>query len=52
MSLMSLAATVLAESDIVEGEDKVPLPPYVYGGLAFVVLLLLLVVVTRLDLDR
>jgi hypothetical protein len=39
-------------SEVVDGEQTVPLPPYVYGIIALAVLLLLLLLVTRLDLDR
>ena len=41
-----------AESELVESESVVPWPPWAYGLIAIVVLLSLLLVVTRLDLDR
>lgn len=41
-----------AESELVESESVVPWPAWTYGLIALVVLLSLLLVVTRLDLDR
>ena len=41
-----------AESDLAESESVVAWAPWVYGAVALVVLLSLLLVVTRLDLDR
>lgn len=53
MTLMGSAASLLAQAETTaEGEELVPLPPYVYGLIAFVLLMVLLLVTTRLDLDR
>lgn len=41
-----------AESELVESESVVPWPAWAYGLIALVVLLSLLLIVTRLDLDR
>jgi len=41
-----------AESELVEGESVVPWQAWTYGLIGLVVLLSLLLVVTRLDLDR
>ncbi len=41
-----------AEAGLAESETVVPLPAWVYGLTALAILLLLLLVVTRLDLDR
>lgn len=50
--LANEAESGLAESGLAESENVVPLPAWVYGLTALVILLLLLLVVTRLDLDR
>ena len=54
MALMSVAvlAASQVETELVEHEETVPLPPYVYGISALVIFLVCLLVVTRLDLDR
>lgn len=41
-----------SEAGMVEAESVVPMSPYAYGAIAFVILMVLLLVVTRLDLDR
>jgi hypothetical protein len=53
MSLVGSVLVTMAENSSGEQEDAlVPLPPYVYGLIAFSLLMVLLLVVTRLDLDR
>jgi hypothetical protein len=51
MALVSSAVTLLAE-EAAESEELVPLPPIVYGVIAFVLLMVLLIVTTRINLDR
>ncbi|MEI2716179.1 MAG: hypothetical protein V9E98_04155 [Candidatus Nanopelagicales bacterium] len=52
MNHLATLALLANESELVESESVVPLPSWVYGAIALVTLLLLLVVVTRLNLDR
>ncbi len=51
LGTLALLATE-AEPGLAESESTVPLPSWVYGVSALAILLLLLLVVTRLDLDR
>lgn len=41
-----------AEGEMVEHESVVAWPAWTYGAIALIILLALLLVVTRLDLDR
>ena len=56
MNVMAMATLLETSpdqgSDVVEAESVVPHAPWVYGLTALVILLVLLLVVTRLDLDR
>jgi hypothetical protein len=47
-----IAATVVAEAEVESGNADVHASPWVYGGTGFVVFLLLLFLVTRMNIDR
>jgi hypothetical protein len=52
MALVNTVVAVVAEAESAESEELLTMPPIAYGIIAFALLLVLLLVTTRLDLDR